>query len=714
MEAITLDELKSRKQWVCWHYENINGRECKIPKNPHFKANAKSNDSTTWGTYDDALRAKNEYGYDGIGIMFSDGIIGIDVDAVGHGTPNALENPIASEVLDLFSDTYIEKSPSGLGYHILGLCDNFKLPTFVDNGKFKLSQDYYMKNADLDLEIYPSELTNRFFTFTGDSIGIESLNDITDKVNIFLKKYMQKENPLDAIINKARNAKDGDKFIALFDNGDLSEYNNDDSAADLALCSILAFYTNGNKEQVDKLFRKSALYRDKWDRSDYREMTINKSLNKLDAEDNKKSSKKENLCLESLERWMKENDITLKYNVISHQIEVEGLPQCFNQETLIEDMDVILYDTLKKHFICNKQMIHDLLVLVAGKNKYNPVLDLLAKAPEWDGHDRLPELYDIMKINDFDDLSKTLIHKWLLMSLALLENRFDNAFGADGILVIQGPQGIGKTSLVSKLGLSPKYTKIGLYVDTRDKDTIIRATSAWICEMGELETTLKSDMERLKAFITADYDRYRLPYARSDTTIVRHTSFIATCNSDKFLVDETGSRRFWTVPCQERFNLDKLNDFDVVQLWKQIEFELHKYPYSTSFGSPFQLSFRLSFEDREKLSERNTAHEKYLKSQQEIEDILCEAKTNPNEYTYKWITPTTFKNSYSSLEQYSAEQIGRALARFNIEKKDMRLDDTNNVSKGCRYLPVPIKHSYDDSDDESYSKESFPNFDEYD
>ena len=99
---------------------------------------------------------------------------------------------------------------------------------------------------------------------------------------------------------------------------------------------------------------------------------------------------------------------------------------------------------------------------IGGKNKYNPVLDLLAKAPEWDGHDRLPELYDIMKINDFDDLSKTLIHKWLLMSLALLENRFDNAFGADGILVIQGPQGIGKTSLVSKLGLSPKYTKIGL------------------------------------------------------------------------------------------------------------------------------------------------------------------------------------------------------------------------------------------------------------
>ena len=163
MEAITLDELKSRKQWVCWQLENINGRLAKIPKNPSIRANAKSNDSTTWSTYDDALRAKNEYGYDGIGIMFSNGLIGIDIDAVGHGTTNATENPVAHEVLDLFSDTYIEKSPSGLGYHILGLCDNTQLPTITDSGKVKLSNDYTMKNSDLELEIYPSGLTNKFF-----------------------------------------------------------------------------------------------------------------------------------------------------------------------------------------------------------------------------------------------------------------------------------------------------------------------------------------------------------------------------------------------------------------------------------------------------------------------------------------------------------------------------------------------------------------------
>ena len=73
-----------------------------------------------------------------------------------------------------------------------------------------------------------------------------------------------------------------------------------------------------------------------------------------------------------------------------------------------------------------------------------------------------------------------------------------------------------------------------------------------------------------------------------------------------------------------------------------------------------------------------------------------------------------FRDKWDRDDSYSAEQIGRALTRFNLEKKDMRLEESNMVSKGCRYLPVPIEHSFDDSDDESYSKGSFPNFDEFD
>ena len=695
MEKISINELKQRKQWVCWNYEYRDGRKCKVPKNPLILANAKPNDSTTWGTYTEAQNSKNKNGYDGIGIMFSDSLIGIDIDAVGHGTAEQKENPIATEILDMFGDTYAEKSPSKYGYHILGLCDISELPTYVDNGEIKLKSEYYLKNIDLGVEVYPSELTSRFFTFTEDSVGVDYLSDVTDTVNAFLDNYMRRKSDNDIIIENARAAADGDKFIALFDNGDLSEYGNDESRADLALCSMLAYYANGNDKLIDRLFRRSALYREKWDRDNYRTVTINKALQNNDLKiGSAKPKEKEQLYIYSFEKWMSDNDISIRYNELTHELEVNGLGKEFNQETILEDMDVILFDILKSSFKCSKQLIDDMLGVIAKKNSYNPVHEMLKNAPSWDGKDRLPELFDIMKINEDDELSKTLIHKWLLMALALSENRFSKAFGADGILVIQGNQGIGKTSLVSKLGIEPSFTKLGLYIDTRDKDTIIRATSAWITEIGELETTLKSDIERLKAFITADFDRYRVPYGRADSTHTRHTAFIATCNSDRFLIDETGSRRFWTIPCEEKFDLDKLSEFNSLQLWKQIEKELNQYPYSTAYGSPYQLLFRLTAEEQKELAERNAVHEKYLKGQKEIEDILLDAEEKPSDYMYTWCTPSSFKSAYDSLKGYTAEQIGRALNRFDIQKKDMRLGGSHTVSRGCRFLPIP-KNKYD-------------------
>lgn len=690
MERKSINDLKDCKQWVCWCYENSNGRICKVPKNPHFIGNAKSNDRTTWGTYSEAYEAIQQYGYDGIGIMFSDNIIGIDIDAVGHGSEEEKENPIAAEILKMFGDTYAEKSPSKMGYHILGLCDISKLPTYHGNGTLKLDSEYYLKNADLGLEVYPPKLTSRFFTFTEDTVGVEYLSDITDTVNDFLEKYMKRKSEAEIIIQKARAAVDGNKFIALFDNGDISKYGNDESNADLALCSMLAFYAKGNENLIDTLFRKSALYRDKWDRDDYRKATIKRALQNNNFKADKSYQKeKEQLYLCSFEKWLSDNDISIRYNEVTHELEIDGLGKEFNQETILEDMDIILFDTLKSVFKCSKQLIDDLLRVIAKKNTYNPVRELLKNAPSWDGIDRLPELFDIMKIDESDELSKTLIHKWLLMALALSENRFNGAFGADGILVIQGTQGIGKTSLVSKLGVEPSITKLGLYIDTKDKDTIIRATSSWICEIGELETTLKSDIERLKAFITADYDRYRVPYGRADSTHTRHTAFIATCNSDRFLIDETGSRRFWTIPCNEKFDLDKLSEFNSIQLWKQMEKELNQYHYSTAYGSPYQLLFRLTSEEQKELSERNAVHEKYLKGQKEIEDILLEAKEHPEKYTYVWVTASGFKDYFDSLKGYTAEQVGKALNRFDVEKKDMRLGDSRTVSKGCRYLPIP-------------------------
>jgi putative DNA primase/helicase len=86
------------------------------------------------------------------------------------------------------------------------------------------------------------------------------------------------------LLDRARSARNGAVFRALFDNGDVSKYGGDESRAELALCSILAFWTGNDRERIDSLFRQSALMRDKWDRrQDYRDRTIDAAIARVTA-----------------------------------------------------------------------------------------------------------------------------------------------------------------------------------------------------------------------------------------------------------------------------------------------------------------------------------------------------------------------------------------------------------------------------------------------
>lgn len=313
-------------------------------------------------------------------------------------------------------------------------------------------------------------------------------------------------------------------------------------------------------------------------------------------------------------------------------------------------------------------------------------------------------MYSIMHIDIDDDLSRTLIHKWLRMAYALAQNRSEYPFGAEGILVLQGEQGIGKTALCSKLGINSELCKTGLCIDTKDKDTIIRATSCFVGELGEIGYTLRSDIDRLKAFITESTDRYRVPYGKTDVSMVRRASFIATTNDERFLIDLTGSRRFWTVPCKAKFDLTALNHLDIGQLWKQIEAEMVGYEYSAAFGSPFQSAFRLNDEEKKLLGDRNSVVEKLIKSEQEIIDIIQTAQHNINSYEWKKTTITNWKSLYPTLQRFTAEEIGRALKHQGLQKQSGRIGGTPH--NNCYELPIPnaVKSNgewlyFDDSDD---------------
>lgn len=398
------------------------------------------------------------------------------------------------------------------------------------------------------------------------------------------------------------------------------------------------------------------------------------------TEPSETSGKKPPLDIDILKDILRENGVSVRYNKISHSVEIDGVFEGHNPETFKNDLPTILWDYYRKRYICTASSIADQINVIASQNCFNPVEEMLDGTEPWDGVDRVEQLNKILGIGDDDKLSRTLVYKWLLQALSLAFNDELHPFGADGILVLQGAQGIGKTSFVRKIGALPELTKTGLYIDHRDKDTVRRVTSAWISELGELETSLRSDLERFKAFITSEVDEYRLPYARSDSRFIRRTSIVATCNSERFLVDSTGSRRFWVVPV-EKIDLDELKTFNALQLWKQIQSELIDN----------EQGFRLTPSEREELAKRNAAFDKPLKAQLEIEDIISEAEGS-NRFEWHWQTVTEFRTEFSSaLHSYSVEQLAKALTKIGILPEVKRVDGKVNR---LRFLPRHKRNNY--------------------
>ena len=675
-----LSDLKALPQWVNWKYEDKGGRCTKIPKNPRTGGNAQSNNPATWAGYE--LAEQQAAKYDGIGFMFSNGICGIDIDNKEKDSKTEVQ---AQAVIRLM-DTYTEISPSGTGYHLIFKCDLSAIPTA--NGK--LTADYYQKNPYNSMECYFSGLTNRFFTFTDKPINIRDIEDRTDKVLVFLDRYMRKAQPdktvrqpeILAVIRKAKNAS---KFISLFDNGDTSAYNNDDNAADQALCNILAFYTRGDIDEIDRLFRQSALYREKWNRDDYRNGTINKAILLCNGRFYKSGrsvssllspdTQAEYITIENLAGYLREQGIQLSYNVIHRAADISGLDPKYSPEHAADILPAILHNKLK--FIyekCPKGDIMDYLSVIAAMNSYNPVLDMLTSVV-WDGKDRLPELFSILSIPGGDKLSRTLVYKWLWQCLSMARNELKGAYGADGLLVLQGRQGVGKTSFVRKIAVRQELCYVGKSLNFQDKDTLRRCGSNWIVELGEIETTFKSDKEKLKSYITDETDLYRLPYGRADVHLARRASFIGTCNSTQYLIDETGNRRFWTVPV-EHIDLDALARFDALQLWLQVD----------RAATHNRQGFRLTKDEQATLAERNGRHEKPLISELEVRDLLIMAEREIKDMAYKKITVTEFKLAHDALKAYSVQQISQALNKIGIP--EATVEKVNGKTQRLRLLPV--------------------------
>jgi Virulence-associated protein E len=253
---------------------------------------------------------------------------------------------------------------------------------------------------------------------------------------------------------------------------------------------------------------------------------------------------------------------------------------------------------------------------LADMNQYNPVEEWIRSVP-WDGMDRLPLVHDTItsKANYPIHLKRILLNKWLLSATAAALS--SKGFHTRGMLTLQGAQGLGKTSwvrsLVSDSALREKVVKVDHHLDTSNKDAILGAISHWIVEVGELDSSLKKDVARLKGFLTSDHDKIRRPYAREDCEFARRTVFCATVNDPKFLVDTTGNTRFWTIDVE---GIDYNHGIDMQQVFAQLAVLLSK-------GAQWWLTAQ----EESLLDEVNGAHQAVSVIREEIMDAI---DTTPN------------------------------------------------------------------------------------
>lgn len=268
--------------------------------------------------------------------------------------------------------------------------------------------------------------------------------------------------------------------------------------------------------------------------------------------------------------------IIVRYNVIAKKMIIH-IPKCLGG-TMDNADNVGMSRIISLANLCGMSsgQVAEFILVIADENQVNPVAEWI-RSKLWDGEDRLSAFYDTLetKVEFPKKLKETLMFRWMLsLTAAALMPR---GFKCRGVLTLQGQQSMGKGSwveaLVSDLFLREQVVLTGKHLDTANKDDVVTAVTHWIVELGELDSSFKKDIARLKGFLTNSMDKVRRPYARADSEYPRRTVFVATVNDQNFLVDPTGNTRFWTLPL---IGLNYQHNIDMQQVFAQLAVEFEK------------------------------------------------------------------------------------------------------------------------------------------
>lgn len=232
-----------------------------------------------------------------------------------------------------------------------------------------------------------------------------------------------------------------------------------------------------------------------------------------------------------------------------------------HEGTWDDQQDRLLADWLQHQGICVDDRIASKAVETVARDQVRHPVRKYLDALRWDGKGRLDDWLSAYLGAARSELTRAFGARWMISAVARICRP---GVKADHCLILEGEQGLGKSTAFRTLG-EPWFTDD--IADLGTKDAAMATISAWIIELSELDSMSRTDLSKVKSFMTRNVDRFRPPYGRRVIESQRQCVFCGTVNHSEYLRDDTGGRRFWPVTCG-RIDLDSLRQ-DRDQLWAE-------------------------------------------------------------------------------------------------------------------------------------------------
>lgn len=291
------------------------------------------------------------------------------------------------------------------------------------------------------------------------------------------------------------------------------------------------------------------------------------------------------------------------------------------------------------------QIVSEAIRWSAIKSSTHPVREWLASLT-WDGVPRLDRWLTTYCSAPDTDLVRAMGRAWLIQACA---RAIEPGCKADAVLVLKGVQGCRKSTTCGVLG--------GAWfsdseIDLASKDKYTQLEGVWVYELSEMDAMRKADARALKAFVSSQSDKYRPAYGRNTQDVPRSTVFIGTTNDDEFLVDPTGSRRYWVVEVAQCF--PEALEADREQLWAEAA-------HYTRHGERWHLPGDLDLE-RAQEAERYTPVDSW-------ENAISEWVIGQDRFTLDDVWRRALGNDRSNAARHDDMRMATILRRLGFTKK---------------------------------------------